>query len=73
MDESGKSLEYYGTDPDTVYGGNYPLARSREVGGTGLGLAIVKHLARLHGGNVRAESELNKGTRFIVELPQPER
>ncbi len=39
-------------------------------GSTGLGLWIVRHLARLHGGNVRAESPgQGKGTRFIVELP----
>jgi two-component system phosphate regulon sensor histidine kinase PhoR len=45
-------------------------ARSREAGGTGLGLAIVKHLMRLHGGTVRAESELGRGSRFILEFPE---
>lgn len=44
-------------------------SRSREQGGTGLGLAIVKHLVRLHGGSIRAESELGRGSRFILELP----
>lgn len=44
-------------------------ARSREMGGTGLGLAIVKHLARAHGGEVRVESELGKGSTFTIELP----
>lgn len=37
--------------------------------GTGLGLAIVKHLVEAHGGRVTAESELGKGSRFIVWLP----
>ena len=46
-------------------------ARSRELGGTGLGLAIVKHLARAHGGEVRVESTLGTGTKFMFELPGP--
>ena len=44
-------------------------ARSRELGGTGLGLAIVKHLAEAHGGRVRAESAVGKGTTVAVWLP----
>jgi two-component system phosphate regulon sensor histidine kinase PhoR len=44
--------------------------RTREVGGTGLGLAIVKHLAKLHGGEVSAESDLGRGTTFHIELPE---
>jgi two-component system sensor histidine kinase SenX3 len=45
-------------------------ARSRETGGTGLGLAIVRHVAENHGGQVRVESELGRGTTFRVELPR---
>lgn len=37
--------------------------------GTGLGLAIVRHNTELYGGRVRAESELGKGTRFVLEFP----
>jgi signal transduction histidine kinase len=44
-------------------------SRSRDPGGTGLGLSIVKHNAELYGGTVRVESELGKGTIFIIELP----
>ncbi|WPJ94075.1 ATP-binding protein [Coraliomargarita algicola] len=43
--------------------------RSRETGGTGLGLSIVKHIVQLHGGTVRAESQLGKGTRMSFTLP----
>jgi two-component system phosphate regulon sensor histidine kinase PhoR len=43
-------------------------ARSRELGGTGLGLAIVKHLARAQGGEVRVESEPNRGSTFSFTL-----
>jgi two-component system phosphate regulon sensor histidine kinase PhoR len=43
--------------------------RSREVGGTGLGLAIVKHVVSRHRGRLRVESEVGRGSRFIVILP----
>lgn len=45
-------------------------ARSRETGGTGLGLSIVESNVRLLGGDIRVESELGKGSKFIVTLPQ---
>jgi two-component system, OmpR family, phosphate regulon sensor histidine kinase PhoR len=44
-------------------------ARSRESGGTGLGLAIAKHIMRAHGGSIRAESEIGRGSTFLFTLP----
>jgi signal transduction histidine kinase len=44
-------------------------ARTRESGGTGLGLAIVKHLVEAHGGSVRAESTLGRGTTVSASFP----
>ena len=44
-------------------------ARARQTGGTGLGLAIVRHVAEAHGGTVRVDSELGRGSSFTVSLP----
>ena len=42
---------------------------NRKQQGTGLGLALTRSFAILHGGNVRAESEPGKGSRFTIDLP----
>src|SRR5699024_5030356 len=44
-------------------------ARSRITGGTGLGLSIVNHIVATHGGEVRAGSQLGKGSTFTIVLP----
>ncbi len=40
-----------------------------EIQGTGLGLSIVRKIVVLHGGRIEIESEVNKGTSFVVFLP----
>lgn len=37
--------------------------------GTGLGLAIVRQIVEQHDGRIAVESEVGKGTRFVVDLP----
>ena len=45
-------------------------SHSKEVGGTGLGLSIVKHGVLIHHGNIEVESEVGKGTVFVVTFPK---
>lgn len=40
-----------------------------KVSSSGIGLTLVKYIAKLHDGYVKLESEPNKGSRFIVGLP----
>jgi len=42
---------------------------TREEGGIGLGLSIVKQLVTTMGGRIQLESQVNKGSLFIVTLP----
>jgi signal transduction histidine kinase len=43
--------------------------QTRSISGSGLGLSIVKGIVEAHGGAVHVESEVGKGTTFIVSLP----
>lgn len=43
--------------------------RSRGTGGSGLGLAIAQAIVQTHHGNIQVQSDLRKGSIFIVRLP----
>jgi signal transduction histidine kinase len=43
---------------------------SKKEGGTGLGLSIVYNIIKEHKGEIKVESKINQGTKFIIELPK---
>jgi two-component system phosphate regulon sensor histidine kinase PhoR len=59
-DEVGKVFEKFFRSSDP---------RVQAETGTGLGLALAQEVARLHGGCITVESEINKGSTFTVTLP----
>ncbi len=47
-----------------------PFFTTKEIGqGTGLGLAIAYGIVKMHSGDIKARSEVGKGTTFTITLP----
>ena len=42
---------------------------ARKYGGTGLGMSIVNNLVKLLKGEMKIESEINKGSKFLIQFP----
>ncbi|MDE2590741.1 MAG: histidine kinase, partial [Patescibacteria group bacterium] len=46
-----------------------PLFTTRQIG-TGLGLVSCKSIVEKHGGSINIQTQINKGTTFIISLPK---
>mgnify|MGYP001818327567 FL=1 len=58
----------YGITPDDIQKIFDPFF-STKANGTGLGLAVSYGIIKNHEGDIKAYSELGKGTRFVIEIP----
>jgi len=56
-------------DQETIFDEFRQAENGIDKGGTGLGLSIVKKLVMMMGGNIRVNSEIEKGSSFTVTLP----
>jgi two-component system phosphate regulon sensor histidine kinase PhoR len=43
--------------------------RVQSESGTGLGLSLAREVVRMHGGDIRVESQFNQGSTFLVTIP----
>ena len=56
--------------PDNIRTNIFNLYFTTKAKGTGIGLSIVQRIIYEHGGVITVDSELNKGTSFIIRLPK---
>jgi signal transduction histidine kinase len=54
---------------ERFYRGDASRSRNRGTGSSGLGLAIARGIVRAHGGDIKVESEIGKGTQFTFNIP----
>jgi signal transduction histidine kinase/DNA-binding response OmpR family regulator len=54
---------------DHIFDRFYQVEEMEGTTGTGLGLAITKEIIHAHKGDILVDSEVNKGTSFVVSLP----
>lgn len=68
---SDKGIGIPQEDQDRIFERFYAVnkSHSRSLGGSGLGLSIVERIIEKHEGKIEVESEMGKGTTFIISLP----
>lgn len=63
----GIAKEYLDKIFDLLY--QIDATTTRAYGGTGMGVTIAKEIVEAHGGEIRVESKIDKGSRFTFTLP----
>ncbi len=68
--DNGKGIEE--KELGKIFDKFYSVAKAKSSGmqGTGLGLPIVKEIVTLHSGEIRVESQVDRGSTFRVTLPK---
>ena len=61
-----------GVDDNTVLHMFEPFYSTKE-GGSGLGLPTARKIIEAHGGRISVQSEVGRGTKFMLEFPIPKR
>ena len=58
-------------EQERIFGEFYRVesGEAQRSAGSGLGLSLVKNTVEAHGGRVRVESEVGRGSLFVVEIP----
>jgi len=56
-------------DLDRIFDRFFRIPSPNAASGVGLGLTVAAQIARAHGGEIRAESSVGKGSTFTVSLP----
>ena len=61
-----------GVDDNTILHMFEPFYSTKD-GGSGLGLPTARKIIETHGGRISLQSELGRGTKFMLEFPAPKR
>ena len=62
----------HGVDDNTVLHMFEPFYSTKD-GGSGLGLPTARKIIEAHGGRISVQSEVGRGTKFVLEFPLPKR
>lgn len=70
VDVSDTGMGIARSDLPHIFERFYKADKARSSGGTGLGLAIAKHVVEAHGGSIRVQSQVGKGSTLSFSLPR---